>query len=426
MNEERGKFGGEAILIGVVVITALVAMSYFFSQRQTGLRNGASGFEGLTVWLNSEGQNARSFSGGWSLAASEIGLLVVPLFDTELDKDRVPAKTQEDFIFQQDEYDLTYRPIAGKIEMMPTMVLVVLPKWRSGMRLTKLAHPALMVETQRVERLAEQILDRDVSLGYGAKPFTEYPAEDGQTAVIYASQHMRASGCTPLVGTAEAMVLGECRSEYGTILLLSDPDLMSNHGLSLGENAVIVRDLIKEYTRGKDVVVDYSTENWLAREMRRSTRERSWADFMRFFGPPFTVIWVALGAAFMFVLWRAGLRFGPAMKPEQSEDVSKVGAITARARLMLLTGKAGALAQDYAQARLSTVAVKLFGATHAREYARREKFLAFVERRYPEFAMPLDEVLHAIDTLPSAAAPRQAMSAIDDLDKVLERIIDDT
>jgi hypothetical protein len=425
MREERSKPGGEALLIGVVLITALAALFYFFSQRQSELRTGPTGFEGLTVWLNSEGQNARSFSGGWSLAVSEIGLLIIPLFDTEPDTERVAPQSAEGYIYQQDEYDLTLHPILEKIEMVPT--LVVLPKWRSGMRLTQLAHPELLVERQRIKSLLEELLGEEVTLGAGAKPFTKYPVNGDQSAVIYAAQTISARRCTPLIGTAEAMILGECRSGYDRVLILADPDLMNNHGLALGDNATIVRDLIAGYAEGMDVVVDYSPRNWLTENMRRSsTRERTWADFMRFFGPPFTVIWLTLGAAFALLLWRGGLRFGPPLKPEQSEDVSKVGAITARARLMLLTGKAGALAQDYAQARLAIAATKLFGATHGREYARREKFLTFVQRRCPELAPPLAGALDKIDKQPSAAAPRQAMGAIDDLDKVLERIIDDT
>lgn len=432
-DDTKPKIGADKIILGVVALVLVLALTLVFSQRQQALRSSASGLDGLRVWLSSEGVDAQNFLGGWPVLAEEVGLLVVPLYDTDLGRDRAPPRTKEELVFQQDEYDLAWSPIWDKADMVPTVV--VLPKWRSGMRLTKLAHPALVSNGEDIQSLGQtMVAEGDFKLAYGRTPFTEfsYITADGNRmgAIIYAAQTFSSAQCRPLVGTKEAMIVGDCVARVGggdlRIGLVSDPDLLNNHGLTLGDNAFIVRDLVGVFANDKRVLLDYSRRNWLTTGNERSERERTWADLWRFFSPPFTLIW--LGGIFVFalVLWRAGLRFGPAAPGLRQMGASKTMAIAARARLMLMSGRAGALAEDYMRARLAATASSIFGAAHARGFSSPESFLSYTKRRHPDHAPALTEALNTIQSLPAAATARHAMDVIDTLDTILETITHDT
>ena len=169
----KPKIGTDKIILGVVALVLVIALALVFSQRQQALRSSASGLDGLRVWLSSEGVDAQNFLGGWPILAEEVGLLVIPLYDTALGRDRDTPRTKEELVFQQDEYDLIWSPIWDKADMVPTVV--VLPKWRSGMRLTKLAHPALVSNGEDIQSLGQTIVaDGDFKMAYGRTPFTEF------------------------------------------------------------------------------------------------------------------------------------------------------------------------------------------------------------------------------------------------------------
>ncbi len=424
--------GGKTILLGIVAITILAATVYAISQRKPELRNSPVGLDGVRIWLSAQGNDAQSFFGGWPLVAEEIGLLIVPIYDTALDEERIPPATKEALIGQQDEYDLDLWTIQSKMERVPA--LIVLPKWRSGMRLTRIAHPILRADTQRIARLGDDLIGGDgFEIKNATRPFLElgYVSPEGarRRATIYAAQLFTAPGCRPIIGDEDAMILGECpiaeTGDQRTAYVLSDPDLLNNHGLTLGDNAFIIRDVVADIARPGRILVDYSESNWLVSDAQRSMRERSWSDLLRFFSPPFTLIWVGLAIAFALLLWRAGVRFGP-LAPAPGMGASKTMAIAARARLMLLSGRDGALAEDYMRARLAATATQLFGHAHARQLAHPDAFLAYTKRRHPRLARPLAERLNTIEALPAGATERHALAAINDLDDVLEQITDDT
>ena len=114
------------------------------SQSKQVLRSSPAGFDGLQAWLSSEDVEAQSFSGGWLLDSERYGLLIVPVFDSDLTSSRVAPQIKEELLLQQDEYDLWLVALTDKLDRVPS--LVVLPKWRSGMHLTGLSHPVLLVE----------------------------------------------------------------------------------------------------------------------------------------------------------------------------------------------------------------------------------------------------------------------------------------
>ncbi|WP_282119246.1 hypothetical protein [Ruegeria atlantica] len=431
-EKRRGPRIETLIILGFVALL-LFTIFYVISQRQQVLRSSPTGFDGLRIWLNTNEVSAQSFLGGWQVDQDTIGLLVLPLFDTVLDEDRVHPRTKEELLLQQDEYDLRLDAVLEKASRVQT--LVILPKWRSGMRLTGRAHPVLISRQQQIETLLQQLTgQRGARIEYARTPFTDFDYFDGedvrQSAQIYAAQLFTGADCSPLIGNSDAMLLAECPLEDGTggarVLVLSDPDLLNNHGLRLGDNAIVARSLLSALADERNVMIDYSREVWLSDPEETVRYERSWADLKRFFRPPFLTLWLSGVLVLALFIWRSWQRFGPVQVEDGVNTGAKSLAVRARARLMRLSDQDGALAGEYAKARLAASASALFGPALAHHYAEPKVFLGYVARHNPDLSRDLETVLRDIRNLPHRIPPAEAMHHVDELEALLEQITNDT
>ncbi|MHA7775945.1 hypothetical protein [Roseibium sp. M-1] len=425
----------ETAIILVICAVVLVGGWYVLSQRQQTLRQSPAGLDGLQVWLASNRLSAQNFAGGWPIDETTVGLLIVPLYDTLPETDRVAPQTKEELLLQQDEFDLTASVINRKAERVTT--LVVLPKWRSGMRLTGLAHPVLKVEKERLNKIVRKLTgDKRVTLSDARVPFTVfgYDTEDGEDlrADIYAAQTFSSNECIPVIGTADAMLLAECPLDdldedalQDTVLILSDPDLINNHGLRLGDNARIALDFIGATAGKRTIIIDYSRSSWLRDPTTQPERKRTWDDLARFFGPPFLTLWIGAAILLALAVWRAALRYGPVLSEDLTPGAGKDVAVRARARLMRRSGQDGALTREYASARIAATASALFGPGHARHYSGEEAFVTYAERRHPALAPRLRGVLDNIRKLPARLTAGEAIHHIDQLELILEQITHD-
>jgi hypothetical protein len=432
MNEQG--ISGRMLAIGLVVLLMLGGIWYALSGRQQALRSSPSGLDGLQIWLASQEVSAWSFLGGWPIDQSDIGLLILPIYDTALDKDRIPPATPEEYLWQTDEYDLSAgvaRRKAGKAR-----TLVVLPKWRSGMRLNQVAHPVLLVPPEGPEAVLRALVHNGKpEVTHLPEPMTgfRYRSSGGQNldAEIYAAQVFRSDACEPIIGTAEAMLLAQCPVQTGkggkvtSVLVLSDPDLINNHGLRLGDNARIAYDIMAGEAGDLNVVIDYSNRVWLTDPGKGSQRERTWADLQRFFEPPFRILWICGAVTLVLLLWRGAVRYRAVRASKVMLGAGKMVAVNARARLMRLSGQDGALVGEYAAARLSSVASTVLGNAHGGRFAGPDAFLKYVERRHPRHGGRLRQILADIADLPAALPAADAIRHIDSLEQILEQIEND-
>jgi len=421
----NGRSHFETILLVTFGLLAVAVAMYALSSRQQALRSSPAGFDGLQAWLSSEQVSARSFTGGWPLAEETVGVLVVPLFDTDLRADRVVPTTKEELLFQSDEYDINLGALYRKIDRVTT--LVVLPKWRTGMRLTSIGHPALLADRAKVQAVLQEMTQGDGRLVPPRAPFTEFEVRNGDSgpARLYAAQGFSSTNCRPFIGNAEAMVLAWCpaRGERNSgFFLLSDPDLMNNHGLRLGNNAAIARDFLAQRAREKNVVIDYSVRDWLESENAGVQRDRTWADLLRFFSPPFSALWIAGTVLLALAIWRGAFRYGPLQGARDVRAASKAEAVAARARLMRLTDQDGALLAEYAKARVGSVAAELFGPAQAAHYAQEQNFLRYLQRRDAALSRDAKRVFDDFAALPERLPASEAIVHVDTLERLLERI----
>lgn len=423
--------GIDVILIGFAVVVAIGLLMYFSSQRQPALRSGATGFDGLVHFLRSEDADARIFTGGWSVNADAIGLNIVPVFDTKPDVARNTPRNERELLMQSDENDLQSWEIRARAEKAKT--LIILPKWRSGVRLTGIAHPLLLIRPRGNQGVLDNVTGATTgNVAQVPTPFKTYAydATDGRklTARLYTPQTFAGRGCDPIIGEAGAMILARCtllRSD-DPVYILSDPDLLNNHGLRLGDNAFIAKDILSDLAGDKPIQVDYAARDWLIEDdgEKRPPRGRTWADLLRFFEPPFLTLWLSAAAAMALILWRSGVRFGPLPRSVDGPDASKRAAIDAQARLYRLTGQDGALLREYLPARLAHIANRLFG-TSARG-SDADMIRAHLKRHAPDLAQDFDETIHRINQLPHNISAQDAIAQVDNLERILEKITHDT
>jgi hypothetical protein len=426
--EPAGRVRLDWIIIGVVVTLCVGIFLYFSAGRQYALRDSAVGFDGLEYWLKSQSHAAQSFAGGWPLNRDTVGLLIQPVYDAHPDAERSAAKTKDELLLQSDEFDQQIDVIRDKALSVPS--LVILPKWRSGMRLTGLAHPFLIVRGSDTQKVLHQVVGPEVGpLSFARTPFSEFSLALDQNLVarIYAAQTFEGRGCEPVLGRPGAMLLGACPLSGGgeKIYVLSDPDLLNNHGLILGDNARIAARLLPELAGEHRIIIDYSDENWLTEPEQVIERERTWDDLKRLFEPPFLALWAGAGLLLALAIWRGGIRSGPVAHPQTGLGTGKRTANRVRARLMRLTDQDGALLSDFIDTRLRARAAKVFGTTHKTSDSPEQAYLKFVRARRPELASRLDNLIQAIRVLPPHISADDAIAYVDQFELILEQLADD-
>lgn len=430
----RGGFRPEVLIIAVIGIALLGLFWYVSSERQTQLRRSAAGMDGLHRWLQSQDIESRTFTGGWSIDADTIGLRVMPVYDTDPTERRQSPTTKEELLLQIDENDLNTWVVTRKPGIVST--LVVLPKWRSGLRLTGIGHPALLIPREDVERtLGHVIGERRKDMVFAPDPFTDftYETDTGDlTARIYAAQMFEGRFCEPIIGEPGAMLLGECRLPVSSnttrdtdrVFVLSDPDLLNNHGLRLGDNAAIAAALLPSLSDNNAILIDYSDQIWLFSGSGNAfgdTSERTWDDLWQFFAYPFSILWASAAFLMVLALWRAALRYGPILAEASGSNAQKSVAIRARARLMRLSGQDGALIADYAQTRIAAVAAHAYGPSAAQQNAEGVVLrLARASGQGREAA--LKATMGRIKALPAHATASDAIAEVDALESILSEL----
>jgi hypothetical protein len=133
-------------------------------------------------------------------------------------------------------------------------------------------------------------------------------------------QLIRADNLTPLIATEEGILLGQLRlteqteDDYlflGDILVLSDPDLLANHGLRKGRNAEIALKAIEYLRADRGLVVFDETLHG---------HEVSASLLRAFFRLPLVFLLVQTLLAAAVLLWLATGRFGsPRRAPAAAE-----------------------------------------------------------------------------------------------------------
>ncbi|MFN0207968.1 MAG: DUF4350 domain-containing protein [Planctomycetota bacterium] len=196
----------------------------------------------------------------------------------------------------------------------PGAVLVILPKWSGA---NDFERPEWIQSARHVgERHA---LEAFGLLGISARLIRSKSAASelvwnhnnfGFTPFVDKIQLFESKDIVPLVACSEGILAGEyVRRDGGKILFLSDPDIIANHALGLGENAALacaIADRLRD--PGRAIVWDETMHGHTA----------SPSVFRDLFQFPAVFIIIQFGIVILFLLWASVARFGEprAAEPE--------------------------------------------------------------------------------------------------------------
>ena len=152
-------------------------------------------------------------------------------------------------------------------------------------------------------------------------------------------QTMSGNGLEPLITTSDGrVVLGRIA---GHIFVLSDPDLLNNHGMA-DENqakaAVALLDFLN--STGADSVLFDVTANGLG---------RSRSPLKLAFDAPFLAVTLVIFAAMLLAGWQALVRFGPVRRPERAIAFGKAALVDNSAALIRKAGREAHLGGRYVE-----------------------------------------------------------------------------
>lgn len=401
---------GPLILVLVLIVAGIAGLLALASgAKDRRLDNSVIGINGLARLLDLNDIPFKRSHPRLSPHVRDMGLRVLPLYDLDLASENASPRDAHERFFQSDIRDVFKDDLITKLEELPT--LIVLPKWVQGTIETKTASDATLIPKQRFNRLFAQLDIGKLRLSRGANDMVTI----GDVSLFLPQSFnpdTLPADCSSLRMFGEGHLVIDCAlRDTGTrFFVVSDPDLINNHGLAVGRNGNAILDLIRLLTPSGDRPLYVDTSQYLLLSIDEDTDERrdysrSASDFARFFDAPFDMLWAMLLIVTGIFIWRGAVRFGPTLPDqEDSPEQSKTEAIATNARLLRLCGHDGHLVADFVRGQITELTRQTFGTTAGQ--AGMTRFFAFLARRDPDLAQAFEASARTLmnegPTLPQA------------------------
>lgn len=401
----------------LLALVGLAALALFGLPRDNDFDHSPLGNKGLQVWLEAKGIPVVRSDPHFVRARSEISLRVLSLPITE---DKVASPEEDE---QNTQVDLQNWSYEATNHELPT--LIIMPKWLGSVLKDGVARQSALVALSAINDEVGRISSMGLRLERYGPGFEEARPDlesSGPTRIaLYQAQVFdRASlpgTCRELAGTQSGALIVNC--QYNPfIYLLSDPDLLNNHGLALADNAAFAVSLIKQLrgageTRPIYVDADGAPLNEIEPVDEGRTYERSGSDLKRFFAYPLSVIWGVLFVVVAICFWRGARRFGPPLRDTSATiEISKSAAIEATARLLRLSGNDGRMVSQFVQNLLADRAQLVFGPGSANQ--------AGIDRLFQRLARRDQAQAEALKTASQALIERGHVMGRSDLHRNIE------
>jgi len=222
------------------------------------------------------------------------------------------------------------RMLLGMISKART--LLVLPKWR-GWESEKdpgFIEAAELIPPAEVQEVLHAIgADADVVRLEPGDEVQWACGEIGASPRIDGPQLLRGPRVHPVVSCAQGVLLGNVGTDHGTVLVLSDPDLLSNHGLLRPGNALAVMGILDLARESRSAVVIDETLHGFGKE---PSLYRSLFEF------PLGLATIQALLAAAVLLWAAMGRFGAAQSAAPPLEAGKKALIGNIAALLAFGG----------------------------------------------------------------------------------------
>jgi hypothetical protein len=373
----------------LLLLLGLAALAFFGLSRDDDYDHSPLGSKGLQVWLQAKGISVLRSDAHIGRARTEISSRILFL---PISQGGTAAPAGEETENQGPQGWVREAQRYG----LPTLILV--PKWSGSVLRQGIARQSDLVALNEIEAELGKIEPSNLRLNRHGPGFEEAnpSLQAGQPIAIalYQAQTFdRASLpriCKELAGTQSGALLIRCE-DNPVVYLLSDPDLLNNHGLAQADNAAFALSLIR-YLRGATEIrpvyldtagrpLDTESPDRQKSEDEGRTYERSSSDLQRFFAYPLSVIWGTLFAVAAICFWRGAYRFGPPLSEASANiELSRTAAIEATARLLRLSGNDGRMAAQFVQHQLADKAQLIFGSGAGNEAGVERMFQRFVRR----------------------------------------------
>ncbi|WP_264212310.1 hypothetical protein [Leisingera thetidis] len=418
------------LIAGGLVLAGLGGLLLLGGNSDRRLDRSLIGFSGLAVWLGESGVAARQAHPRLSPHLRDLSLRVLPLYDMDLAQAAEPPETKRDWYRQTVQRDMAQESFDVKLKDLKT--LVVLPKWRTGFPETGTASAAALIGLEDYPRLFQQLGLHSLQLRRRGPDFLQEQAAGHAIALFHAQLFSRESlpgSCRPLVTLDSGVLLMACgeKKKGRGMLVLSDPDLLNNHGLAVADNAGFAAQWFKDQAGadGGDVYIDTSSNVLTAYEEDQSERrdyERSGDDLSRFFAFPFSVLWAMLLVVTGILFWRGAVRFGPleTQGAGAGHAHTKSAAIAAQARLLRLSGNDGQMVADFVQEQLQELTVRTFGPDLGQHGQAR--YFAHLARRDAALAGSFEQTARALISRGAAMPPAELHQHLNTYKSLLEKV----
>lgn len=439
------------ILVAVLVLAGLAGLVLLRPSDEGRLNASVIGVDLLAPVLRASGLEVERSNPRIRPDIEELSLRILPLYDTDLAQEAREPATQRQAFYATTLRDVTLTDVAARHYDMPT--LIMLPKWVAGTVTSEIAHESVLIPKAGLARLTGQLgvgnlrLRRDIH-GMWQAPLEVTPGVRA-TLTLFEPQLFDAARlpdiCKPELAVDAGVLLARCRWPQSGFdsFVLSDPDLLNNHGLTLGENATLAVALIRRLSGAADdgeknmratplpaaerrIYIDTEGENlatWYDYDDERRAYDRDALDLARFFAPPFTALWAMLLIVLGIAFWRGSLRFGPARPAAlDTPEQSKTAAIATNARLLRIAGHDARMVADLVQANLTDLAQTTFGRAAGAGAQGRARLFAHLARRDAAATAELQAVAARLTDPEHHLPPQDLRRHLDTFRRLLERL----
>ena len=325
----------------------------------------------------------RTITGSSSYSRSAVGhaglasLLREVGYDVEVNRSRLGRSIAPEDVLLILDPNLRTHTVADLQRLMEgkRRVLVVLPKWASAS-----ASPgprgwitqAMLLPKSAAGRVARGV----VVPARIERPQVDNPWTDqlgiGIPTIEHDLQLVTGAQLSPLIARPDGILAGEVTGGDAQIVVLTDPDIIANHGLHRGDNARLALGLIERLAPPSDATIHFDeTLHGLA--IVPSLPRLLMA-------PPFLAVTLLVLASIAMTVWHAAVGFGTPGPSGRADPVFGSGHETLlrnAGRLLAAGDHAVYVAERYARASLEEAARRL----HIGTKSRRDKAENDIEAR---------------------------------------------
>ncbi len=219
-------------------------------------------------------------------------------------------------------------------------ILLILPKWfgRASESKPTWIGEATHIDPEVAAWALHLVAPKADLTDAGSATFTTNPFNLAPN-IVAPIRLMHGDRLQPIVGTADGMLLGLLRDRDRTIWVLSDPDIMSNHGLARSGNPALALAIIDRLRSGAgSIVFDETIHGFLAE------RQNPFKLLFRF---PFVIALIQGVLALALLLWATVGRFGTPQAAPSSISAGRQQLLENIAKLVDTSGHRDVMIKRY-------------------------------------------------------------------------------